>query len=111
MDAPEARQTCTDAAGAEYACGATATNALKGLIGGAMVACQGLYLDRYGRTVARCTAGGEDLGGWMVRHGYALDYSRYSHGAYLAAEMRARAERAGMWAGTFARPEDWRRGH
>lgn len=44
---------------------------------------------------------------WMVRHGHAIAYRRYSH-AYVAAEDEARRERRELWAGTFVAPEQFR---
>ncbi|WP_346656456.1 thermonuclease family protein [Bradyrhizobium sp. NBAIM01] len=38
------------------------------------VNCVPLSLDRYGRTVATCSAAGKDLGEWLVRNGLALDW-------------------------------------
>lgn len=61
------------------------------------------------RTVARCRVGGRDLGRLLVDGGLAVDYERYSGGFYAAAEASARGRRAGVWAGEFQRPEDWRR--
>lgn len=47
IDAPESRQTCTDAAGAEYRCGQVAALALAERIGRATVTCEGEKRDRY----------------------------------------------------------------
>jgi len=54
--------------------------------------------DRYGRVIARCGAGGEDLNTWLVRQGWARDWPRYSDGAYAAAEAEARQAQRGVWA-------------
>jgi endonuclease YncB( thermonuclease family) len=51
--------------------------------------------------VAVCRVGGRDIGAELVREGWALDYRRYSGGAYAADQAAARAERAGLWAGEF----------
>jgi endonuclease YncB( thermonuclease family) len=51
-----------------------------------------------------------DLGGWMVRQGYAIRYTAYAGNAYLPEEAAARWARRGLWAGRFDRPWDWRRG-
>lgn len=67
-------------------------------------------MDRYGRTVARCTAGGRDVALTMVEKGLAVDYPQFSRGAYADAERQAKRERRGMWAGTFVMPRDWRHG-
>lgn len=108
MDAPERDQTCEDATDAEYRCGDHSTRALAALTAGELVTCEPRDIDRYGRTVARCSVGGDDIGRRMVRDGHALDYTRYSQGAYLTDELRARREKTGIWQGKFARPEDWR---
>lgn len=109
VDAPERDQTCEDARGAPYRCGEHAKLALIDLVAGRALSCAPRDVDRYGRTVAKCSAGGEDLGGRMVRMGHALDYTRYSKGVYLPDELRARRAKAGVWQGRFTRPEDWRR--
>jgi endonuclease YncB( thermonuclease family) len=109
IDAPESRQTCTDAAGAEYRCGQVAALALADLIGRAAVTCEGEKRDRYGRVLATCTAAGVDLGGWLVEQGLAVSYRRYSK-AYVPQEETARAEKRGLWAGAFVMPWDWRKG-
>jgi endonuclease YncB( thermonuclease family) len=85
--------------------GAKAANDLDGFIAGRLVTCRAVSLDLYGRTVATCTVGaGIDLGEWLVGHGLALDWPRYSHGRYGATQ--AGAERAGgrVWAGSFTAP-------
>ena len=61
IDAPEMKQSCNDDRGARYACGEVARDALRRHVGGAPVTCEPVDRDRYGRTVARCYARGEDL--------------------------------------------------
>lgn len=108
IDAPEQNQTCRDAKGLPWACGQAATHRLRALIAGGRVACTATGRDRYGRTLASCATGsGGDLGGAMVREGYAVSY----HGGYRLAEAGARLRRRGLWAGDFERPQDWRRMH
>ena len=109
VDAPEGRQSCEDALGATYACGRIAANRLDRRLQGKTVSCFEQDRDRYGRMVARCETGGEDVGAWLVRQGLAVRYVRYSGAAYLVEEAAARREKAGVWAGTFTMPEQWRR--
>ncbi|MBM3359650.1 MAG: thermonuclease family protein, partial [Betaproteobacteria bacterium] len=45
----------------------------------------------------------------MVREGWALAYRQYSTD-YVDEEAQAEAEGAGMWAGTFVAPWDFRHG-
>lgn len=54
--------------------------------------------DRYGRLVARCSSGAApDLGAELVREGLAVDWPRYSDGAYAGEEAAARRGRRGLW--------------
>ena len=108
VDAPESRQSCV-AGSRRWACGERATRALAGRIGGRTVACEERDRDRYGRTVAVCRDGGEDVNAWMVSRGWALAYRRYSRD-YVGEEAAARDARRGIWRGDFVPPWDWRRG-
>jgi endonuclease YncB( thermonuclease family) len=47
----------------------------------------------------------------MVRSGWAVDFRRYSKGAYADEEAQARAARRGLWAGEFEVPAQWRKTH
>ena len=47
----------------------------------------------------------------MVEHGQALDWPRYSHGAYAQQQAKAEAAKAGIWVGKFEAPWDWRAEH
>jgi len=118
VDAPESKQTCTDAGGRPYACGAVATDALAKRVaaGGGSVRCSVREKDQYGRLVASCAlppaagnGGGaeEDAGDYMVRRGQAVAYRKITR-AYVAAEEAARARRAGIFAGEFTPPATWR---
>ena len=110
IGAPEAKQTCRDAAGKEYPCGEVATEALRARINSNVVMCKGDSRDRYGRLISVCFfAGGIDLNGWVVRQGHALAYRTYST-AYVDAENETEAEWLGIWAGEFVPPWAWRRG-
>ena len=108
IDAPEGRQLC-ERDGRPYRCGQEAALALADKIGRRTVQCEQKDVDRYGRIVAVCRLGGEDLNGWLVRNGYAVAYRRYSLD-YVAAEDKARSERRGLWGGEFTLPWLWRRG-
>ena len=108
IDAPEAPQTCT-ASGKPYLCGQQAALALADHIGRRMVSCEERDIDRYGRIVAICFAGGDDLGGWLVEHGWALAYRRYSV-AYVGLERAAESAGRGIWRGEFVTPWEWRKG-
>ena len=58
-------------------------DALRDLIEGQTLACDEMYLDRYGRTVARCTLpDGRDLACELVGQDAARDWPKYSKGFY-----------------------------
>jgi endonuclease YncB( thermonuclease family) len=107
IDAPETDQVCLDAQGERWTCGLAARERLSAHIAGRPIACAARGEDRYGRTLATCSASGENLNAWMVREGWALAYVQYSR-EYVADEAAARAQRRGMWAGAFIAPWDWR---
>ena len=109
MDAPESSQTCQAPTDAIWRCGQQAALALSDRIGRRPVSCTEKDKDRYGRVVAVCSAGGEDLNGWLVANGWALAYRQYSK-AYVGQEASARAAQAGIWHGEFIAPWDWRKG-
>jgi endonuclease YncB( thermonuclease family) len=105
IDAPELHQVC-----GAVECGKRAAEAITRMVADATVLCLARGVDRYGRTVAICSTDDiRDLGEAMVRAGWALDYGRYSGGAYRDAEAEARREKRGMWAGEFIPPWEWRR--
>jgi endonuclease YncB( thermonuclease family) len=109
VDAPESGQKCLDARGAQYRCGTVAANALDAWINRNPVTCNAEGRDRYQRLLAACTVRGVSVQEWLVTNGYAIAYRSYSM-AYVPAEQRARTAKAGVWAGRFVEPWNWRRG-
>ena len=107
IDAPETDQVCLGAAGERWTCGIAARDRLSWHVTGRNVSCSAHGEDRYGRTLATCSAGGENLNAWMVHEGWALAYVQYSR-EYVGDEAAAREQRKGMWAGAFIAPWDWR---
>ena len=88
VDAPEGGQ----------AFGNVSKRALSNLVFGRTVHVAVREIDRYGRSVARVTADGTDVGLELVRGGFAWHYARYlDDAAYAAAQREARAARRGLW--------------
>jgi endonuclease YncB( thermonuclease family) len=106
IDAPERKQSCKRD-GRPWACGSVAAQTLRGLIRNREVSCRAVGRDAYGRALGVCSAEQVNLNAAMVRSGFALDFRRYSS-AYIADEAAAKADRAGMWSGTFVPPWEWR---
>jgi endonuclease YncB( thermonuclease family) len=107
IDAPESAQTC-EVNGTVYRCGQRAAFALSDFIGSQTVQCRQTGTDQYHRVIAICRVAGVDLGAWMVAHGWAIAYRKYSR-AYISDEEEAHHAQRGIWAGSFMPPEDWRR--
>lgn len=95
IDAPEQDQRCGGANAPMWGCGAWVTGEVRARYEGRVATCTALDTDRYGRTVARCTVHGEDLGAALVEGGLAFAYPGYSD-AYLPQERRARQRGAGL---------------
>ena len=110
IDAPEAAQTCWDAAGKSWPCGQRAALALAAKLSGANVTCTGMRRDRDGRLMAVCRAGADNLNAWLVATGWALAYRSQST-AYVSAEEVAREAGSGLWVGAFEPPWVWRTKH
>lgn len=103
IDAPESSQTCPDG----WPAGRMATTKLQALIAGKLVQCEERGADRYGRTIAVCYAGGQDIGELMVREGYAWAFTRYSSD-YTGSEMIAKKTSAGVHAHGCLPAWEWR---
>ncbi len=110
VDAFESKQTCRDAKGQVWRCGAVATARLHQLVDSTDFACHvdHEFIDRHAREFAVCTARGEDVGALLVSEGLAFAYGRGAQ--YLPFEAQAKAERRGAWAGSFVRPQYFREG-
>lgn len=102
LDAPELAQVCT-LDGRDVPCGAMARDALRDLVAGRVLSCAPEGEDRYGRLLARCYFGDDDVGAAMVRSGWAVSTGDYGRG-----EADARAEGAGIWSMQFTDPSEWR---
>jgi endonuclease YncB( thermonuclease family) len=106
IDAPELRQTCRDQRGRNWACGRDARDQLRRILARGNVRCASGEKDRYGRSLARCSASGVlDIGDALVREGFAINFMQ---GGYRTAESEARAAKRGIWRGDFERPASYR---
>lgn len=108
IEAPDKEQRCTRSGNRRWKCGEAAADALRDKIRSRSLTCQPEGTDAGGRTLARCTAGGEDIAAAMVREGHVFSagglFARYG-----SEEKEARLKKAGMWAaGDAERPADWR---
>jgi endonuclease YncB( thermonuclease family) len=106
IDAPELHQTC-ERAGQGWACGAEAKQQLAALVGDRRVECDQVGTDQYRRALARCRVGDTDINRTLVALGYAVAFRHYSLD-YASAEDSAKANRRGLWSGTFEMPSEYR---
>lgn len=106
VDAPESWQRCEDGDGATYRCGREAAEALDRFLSASRPArCTFVERDRYGRMVGVCfRADGANVNSWLVANGHAVDWPRYSSGAYADAQTSAREREFGIWRGEFLEP-------
>ncbi len=108
VDAPEYKQRCRRNH-RNWECGKAATKALRSRLSGRSLRCRRISKDRHDRVVARCKANNESINRWLVRNGWALDYRRFSKGAFAGEQSRAKAQRKGIWSAEFEAPEKYRR--
>ncbi|MDQ0453891.1 thermonuclease family protein [Rhizobium paknamense] len=105
-DAPELGQRCRREDAMPWPCGALSRAELQSLLAQAGVTCRQVDTDDLKRLVVLCDAQGRDIGAEMVRAGLGLN-----NGGYEAEEKEAQTRKAGLWSGSFERPEEWRRLH
>lgn len=110
IDAPESAQSCKDGNGNPYRCGARAAEALANFLKeSAPTRCEFVERDQYGRFVGDCfRADGTSVQAALVRSGWAMDWPRYSDGAYAGDQEAAKNERIGIWVGAVQPPWEWR---
>lgn len=111
IDAPELRQTCTNAQGSAWPCGREAKDVLARLVAANGLQCQERATDRYRRVLAVCRTEVGDVGEAMVRAGLALGARDPRFDEYPAAMEEARSARRGLWQGEHQHPADWRAAH
>ena len=109
VDAPESGQKCLDKDQKLVRCGTISANALDQWINRNPVTCNIEGKDRYQRNLGKCFVRNESVQDWLVRNGYAVAYRSYST-EFVEAELAARKAKAGLWAGEFVMPWDWRKG-
>lgn len=95
MEPPGASETCPEADGRTWACGAAATAALRAFVRGRGVQCMVPKDAREGTFATHCSIGPTDLTEWMIRRGWAKAIT--ANGPHAAAETQARKENLGLW--------------
>lgn len=103
LDAPESCQRW----------GPQAHDALRSRVRNENVTVHSRGVDDYGRQLARVEWRGQDVGRWMVRHGYAWSMRFHGRaGPYAPLEAQARRDRKGLWSEPAAlEPRAFRQQH
>jgi endonuclease YncB( thermonuclease family) len=78
IDAPELAQRCDSQHRVNWACGHWVSDQIREQYNGKIAKCDGITIDKYQRTVARCWVDGRDSGRDMVADGLAFAYRKYS---------------------------------
>lgn len=119
IDAPEIKQQCQKeflkistiigfSLNKDYSCGVNSKIKLIEKIDKSQIKCISSSKDKYKRYLATCYKNKVNLNKWMVRHGFAVAYLRYSKD-YEKDENYAKENKLGIWQGSFIRPEKWRK--
>ena len=100
-------QTCR-IGGETWECWPAAVRQLQTFLAEQPVTCRPVEQPDYmGRVLALCEQGGASLNERYVRSGFGLAIEKEMP-EYAAAEAQAKAERIGLWQGTFQEPSEWR---
>lgn len=87
IDAPEKKERLYRAS----------SKALELFLSEGLLFCKLVELDAYRREVMHCFIGKADLGGLMVKTGFAKDYEKFSGGFYQPEENFAKQGLLGLW--------------
>ena len=107
IDAPETDQMCGSSDSPAWPCGEWVRSETRALFDGKTARCVALDTDRYGRTVARCTVEGRDMGEVLVSAGLAFAYREYGWD-YDLAEKGAAVTENGLHATGVTSPAAFR---
>ena len=91
-----AKDTCTSRLGGDWPCGARARSSLQGLVRAFTLACERVAVVGEREISATCSKGGQDVGLWLVKQGWAVPADGAPE-AYQAAIEVARTAKAGQW--------------
>jgi endonuclease YncB( thermonuclease family) len=108
VEAPPAEQSChewSQQGQREFRCGALSRAFLQSLVSGHEVFCVEEGSSSKGEVPATCFANGRDLAAAVVLGGWAVGASS----RYANLQQTAQQARTGLWAGSSANPEEWRR--
>ncbi len=115
IDAPESyykgkSQVCNSIeSGEKIFCGDISKKALKDKINNQFIVCIPVNKDKYNRIIAECFIEQESISSYMVRNGYAFDYTKYSKGKYQSDQNFAKEKKLGLWTMKFEYPWSWRK--
>jgi endonuclease YncB( thermonuclease family) len=103
----KAGQPWIDHNGVSHDGGQICRNALKHLIEGKTVKCRLRQSARpHRRFYVQAYVDCEDIGKWMVAHGYAVADTKF-HRRYISDEKKAKRRKNGIWRGQFENPIIW----
>lgn len=112
IDAPELHQSCSDQSGRLWPCGTDARDALAAKLKIPGLVCASQQEDRFHRKLVTCsTPSVADIGAAQIAEGWAISEEFGEGRDYPDQEDSARAEKRGIWRGSFERPRAWRNGH
>ena len=110
IDAPDISQTCADRHGRGYYCGKEARTWLQNWLNNREVTCHILGKVENGWATGTCFVDNNnyDVAAVTVNAGWAVAFTQNTD-VYVNYEGQAKANRRGLWAGTFYKPWDWRK--
>lgn len=107
IDAPEAGQECELPRSGTWRCGQAAIAFLEDMVDAGDVNCEARGEDGYGRALSVCEVGGQEINRALVLSGNAWAFRKYSSD-YVAEEVEARRNEAGVWRARTMPPWEYR---
>jgi len=108
IDAPDAKQMCSDKRGRPYNCGQESIRQLRRFTGSTELTCKVKERGNNPALVsAVCNIDNNDIGVAMVSSGWAFALPNVTS-VYVPYEQVAKSNGSGMWGGQFYKPAEWR---
>lgn len=108
IDAPEMDQTCELPDDSAWMCGRWSRDQVQLILAGRDLRCVRKTYDKYGRMVARCYLGDQDLARMLAQKGIVFAYANYSRD-YIVDEKAAAVAGRGLWRAKVIAPAEFRR--
>ena len=112
IDAPEYSQNCLNNFNQEYPCGRISKIYLANIVRDQEITCYYQKKDIYNRYLSDCFTKETHINKEIIKNGMAIIYDfKETNSEMEQLEKQAKANKLGVWQGSFEKPKDYRKSH